>query len=53
VHDTPFRLLLVAPLGLGVASTVHAAAVNLVVVFGVPSGPTQTNDCPDWKFPHT
>jgi len=27
--------------------------VNLVVVLGVPSGPTQTKGCPAWEFPHT
>ena len=38
---------------LGMLWSDQAAAVNLVVVFVWPSGPTQMNGCPGWKLPHT
>jgi hypothetical protein len=51
-HDVAKR----SPFGIrsiGVLCRDQFAAVNLVVVCVFPSGPTQRNRCPGWRFPHT
>jgi hypothetical protein len=51
VHDTRD---IAAPVALGgVVWSDQVAVVNLVAVFDVPSGPTQSNGCPGWELPHT